>query len=342
MRAFQTLLAGKIGQAGRRAGSDGRAPAAAGLGSATGSVAGPDLVGVAEPVAVGVDQLRGRCCAACSSDVQEPVQVGVLAVVADAVAVGVGDAWVGRRALLPEVAQLVAVEVLDLVTDAVAVAVDEGRAGPRLVALVPVGQPVAVGVEVGCRRRSDQDRPAPGRRRPASTARGDGDGGAEASAWAKRAAAGGRRESPGGHGRTGPRSGVATHRWPRLNVPGTAGSILGEAARWAARRDGRMEQERPRRSRGIRGPGCVRLACGRQQSTAATPSPTGSCVTQSCPGRRAAGAARSLARPAVLRDPERFDAWLHRLVVHACYSEAARLPTLARARDGPARPRTTA
>src|SRR3954451_7483500 len=28
--------------------------------------------------------------------------------------------------------------------------------------------------------------------------------------------------------------------------------------------------------------------------------------------------------PPTLREPERFDAWLHRLVVHACYAEARR------------------
>jgi RNA polymerase sigma-70 factor, ECF subfamily len=47
-----------------------------------------------------------------------------------------------------------------------------------------------------------------------------------------------------------------------------------------------------------------------------------------------------------LREPERFDAWLHRILVHACYAEAKRtskwaasvvaLPT-----DGPATPDTT-
>ena len=152
-------VAGREDRARLGAGHPRRDAGGGGLGGGRARVGpGPDLVGVAEPIAVGVDQLRVGVVRLLL-DVQEPVQVGVLAVVADAVAVGVGDAWVGRRALLPEVAQLVPVEVLDLVTDAVAVAVDEGRAGPRLVALVPVGQAVTVRVEVGCRRRSDQDRP---------------------------------------------------------------------------------------------------------------------------------------------------------------------------------------
>ena len=58
-------------------------------------------------------------------------------------------------------------------------------------------------------------------------------------------------------------------------------------------------------------------------STAATGSPTGSCATRIAPQDAAQqallGAWRDLP---TLRDPERFDAWLHRLVVNACYAEA--------------------
>ena len=61
----------------------------------------------------------------------------------------------------------------------------------------------------------------------------------------------------------------------------------------------------------------------RSTSIAATPSPTGSFVirdrAQDATQQALLGAWRDLP---TLREPERFEAWLHRLVVHACYVEA--------------------
>ena len=37
-----------------------------------------------------------------------------------------------------------------------------------------------------------------------------------------------------------------------------------------------------------------------------------------------------------LRDPDRFDAWVRRLLVHACYAEARRQPGVGGERAGPA------
>jgi DNA-directed RNA polymerase specialized sigma24 family protein len=49
-------------------------------------------------------------------------------------------------------------------------------------------------------------------------------------------------------------------------------------------------------------------------------------------GRDAGGAGQGLARGCALRDPERFEAWLRRLLVNACYDEARRA---GRPRRGP-------
>ena len=101
-----------------------------------------------------------------------------------------------------------------------------------------------------------------------------------------------------------------------------AGSILGDAATRAAAA-GATDAGRARRAGPSRRPGRIRVARVVAASTAATPSPTGSCATHTALRTRRQqallGAWRDLP---TLRDTDRFDAWLHRLVVHACYAEA--------------------
>jgi RNA polymerase sigma-70 factor (ECF subfamily) len=120
---------------------------------------------------------------------------------------------------------------------------------------------------------------------------------------------------------------VRRQRWKsatvsrRLNEPTLAGSIDSEAVRWTAVEGYAMESDLVERARqGDRDAfatlaaanvdRCYRLA----YQILRDPYRAEDAAQQAL-----IGAWRDLA---TLRDPSRFDAWLHRLVVHACYQEA--------------------
>ena len=187
IRVFQTLLKGKIGQAGAPLrvgggalglfGSRGFVPAVTSSASArpSPSVSGwPGLVprvlllavgqavGVAvlaavpDAIAIGVGQVWVRARQLFRA-VGEAVAIGVLGVVLDAVAVGVLDLRVRACLVFGDVPESVVVRILMAVGDAVAIGVAAGRVGPRVQLLIAVREPVAIGVGGGCRRRPDQD-----------------------------------------------------------------------------------------------------------------------------------------------------------------------------------------
>ena len=262
--------------------------------------------------------------------VPQPVVVGVLAVVADAVAVRVGLARVRPERPTPAGSSACRDRGPPAVGEAVAVGVRRRRARQRLRRLVGDGRPSPSG-SVARPRRAPAGRPA--RRRPGARRGRTGASGS----WVDGAArpAGTR---PTNWSRTCGPGPVRVHRrqclgrfrrrpavsWSgsRVNLRRVRPSVLVTRPTGAAGRDrpcGRGWSS----GRGT-GDDVAFADLATWTLTAATPSPIASSATRSgprTPSNRHSSSPGATSRGSAT---ERFDAWLYRLLVHACYEELRR------------------